>query len=458
MEGSFIGMILLQVALIALNAIFASAEIAVISVSDAKLAHLAAQGDKRAVRLAQLTSQPARFLATIQVAITLSGFLGSAFAAENFSDLLVDWLLAQGVPVPAATLDAIAVVFITLVLSYFTLIFGELVPKRVAMRKAEELALGISGLISAIAKVFAPIVWFLTLSTNTVLRLLGIDPNAEEEPVGEEEIRMMVDAGGEKGTIDPEEKQFIQNVFEFDDLTAGEIATHRTELTLLWAEESDRQWAETIRSSWHTLYPVCGKSADDVLGILNAKDYFRLEDQSREAVMEAAVKPAYFVPETVKADLLFRNMKQARQRLSVVLDEHGGMVGIVTISDLVERLVGDLNYDPDEPDVIPLIEAAGPGVWQVQGDAPLDALAEAMGLALPDKEYDDLNGLVFSALAAIPQDGATVRLTAAGLEIQVTEIRDHQVVSALVQRAKDPAVPEPKNSGKPRGRRGRGEE
>lgn len=269
---------------------------------------------------------------------------------------------------------------------------------------------------------------------------------------------MMVDAGGEKGTIDPEEKQFIQNVFEFDDLTAGEIATHRTELTLLWAEESDRQWAETIRSSWHTLYPVCGKSADDVLGILNAKDYFRLEDQSREAVMEAAVKPAYFVPETVKADLLFRNMKQARQRLSVVLDEHGGMVGIVTISDLVERLVGDLNYDPDEPDVIPLIEAAGPGVWQVQGDAPLDALGEAMGLALPDKEYDDLNGLVFSALAAIPQDGATVRLTAAGLEIQVTEIRDHQVVSALVQRAKDPAVPEPKNSGKPRGRRGRGEE
>ena len=458
MEGSFIGMILLQVALIALNAIFASAEIAVISVSDAKLAHLAAQGDKRAVRLAQLTSQPARFLATIQVAITLSGFLGSAFAAENFSDLLVDWLLEQGVPVPAATLDAIAVVFITLVLSYFTLIFGELVPKRVAMRKAEELALGISGLISAIAKVFAPIVWFLTLSTNTVLRLLGIDPNAEEEPVGEEEIRMMVDAGGEKGTIDPEEKQFIQNVFEFDDLTAGEIATHRTELTLLWAEESDRQWAETIRSSWHTLYPVCGKSADDVLGILNAKDYFRLEDQSREAVMEAAVKPAYFVPETVKADLLFRNMKQARQRLSVVLDEHGGMVGIVTISDLVERLVGDLSYDPDEPDAVPLIEAAGPGVWQVRGDAPLDALAEAMGLALPDKEYDDLNELVFSALAAIPQDGATVRLTAAGLEIQVTEIRDHQVVSALVQRAKDPAVPEPKNSSKPRGRRGRGEE
>ena len=221
MENSILFMILLQVFLILLNAVFASAEIAVISINDAKLAQMAAEGDKRAVRLARLTSQPARFLATIQVAITLSGFLGSAFAAENFSDGLVNWLVSLGVGVPAATLDAIAVVIITLVLSYFTLIFGELVPKRVAMRKAESLALGISGLISAIAKLFAPIVWFLTASTNAVLRLLGIDPNAEEETVSEEEIRMMVDVGNQKGTIDHEEKQFIQNVFEFDDLTAG---------------------------------------------------------------------------------------------------------------------------------------------------------------------------------------------------------------------------------------------
>ncbi len=195
MENSLALMLLLQAALIGLNAVFACAEIAVISINDAKLAQLAAAGDQRAVRLARLTSQPARFLATIQVAITLSGFLGSAFAAENFSDGLVNWLIGLGVAVPAATLDAIAVVIITLILSYFTLIFGELVPKRVAMRKAEPLALGISGLISAIAQLFAPIVWFLTVSTNAVLRLLGIDPNAEEETVSEEEIRMMVDVG-----------------------------------------------------------------------------------------------------------------------------------------------------------------------------------------------------------------------------------------------------------------------
>ena len=345
MENSILFMILLQVFLILLNAVFASAEIAVISINDAKLARMAAEGDKRAVRLARLTSQPARFLATIQVAITLSGFLGSAFAAENFSDGLVNWLVSLGVGIPAATLDAIAVVIITLVLSYFTLIFGELVPKRVAMRKAESLALGISGLISAIAKLFAPIVWFLTASTNAVLRLLGIDPNAEEETVSEEEIRMMVDVGTQKGTIDDEEKQFIQNVFEFDDLTAGEIATHRTDLTILWLEESMEEWAATIHNSRHTRYPVCGESADDVVGILNAKDYFRLTDRSREAVLKQAVETPYFVPDSVKADVLFRNMKGGCHPLAVVLDEYGGMTGIVTINDLVEQLVGDLGEE-----------------------------------------------------------------------------------------------------------------
>ena len=255
MEDSMLLMILIQVVLIALNAVFASAEIAVISMNDAKLAKMAAEGDRRAVRLARLTSQPARFLATIQVAITLSGFLGSAFAADNFSDGLVEWLMGFGLPIPAKTLDTIAVVLITFILSYFTLIFGELVPKRVAMRKAETLALAISGLISAIAKLFAPLVWFLTASTNFVLRLLGIDPNAEEEEVSEEEIRMMVDVGTEKGTIDHEEKALIQNVFEFDDLTAAEIATHRTDTAILWMDETMDEWKDTIYNSRHKLYP-----------------------------------------------------------------------------------------------------------------------------------------------------------------------------------------------------------
>ncbi|WP_243425358.1 hemolysin family protein [Intestinimonas butyriciproducens] len=442
MENSILLMILLQVFLILLNAVFASAEIAVISINDAKLARMVAEGDKRAVRLARLTSQPARFLATIQVAITLSGFLGSAFAAENFSDGLVNWLVGLGVGIPAATLDAIAVVIITLILSYFTLIFGELVPKRVAMRKAESLALGISGLISAIAKLFAPIVWFLTASTNAVLRLLGIDPNAEEETVSEEEIRMMVDVGTQKGTIDHEEKQFIQNVFEFDDLTAGEIATHRTDLTILWQEESMEEWASTIHNSRHTRYPVCGESADDVVGILNAKDYFRLTDRSRETVMEQAVETPYFVPDSVKADVLFRNMKGSCHPLAVVLDEYGGMTGIVTINDLVEQLVGDLGEEDVCRSDFPLIEAVDSGTWKIRGEAPLEEVAQVLGVTLPCEDFDTFNGLIFGAMATIPEDGATIEVETAGLVIRVTEIRNHQVVMALV------CLAEPQNTEK----------
>lgn len=432
LDGSIIFMILLQLFLIALGAVFACAEIAVISMNDNKLAKLVADGDKRAVRLAKLTSQPARFLATIQVAITLSGFLGSAFAAENFSDGLVSWLIGLGVTIPIATLDTIAVVVITLVLSYFTLVFGELVPKRIAMRKAETLALGMSALISGISKLFAPIVWLLTISTNAILRLLGIDPDAVDDEVSEEEIRMMVDVGSEKGAIDHEEKQFIQNVFEFDDLTAGDIATHRTEISLLWLEESMENWEATIHGSRHTLYPVCDDSADNIVGILNAKDYFRLEDKSRTSVMAEAVKSAYFVPERVKADVLFRNMKHSHIALSVVLDEYGGMVGIVTINDLVEQLVGALGDDEIDMNEMVLIEPVDSKTWKIHGDALLEDVSKATGTTLPCEEYDTFNGLIFGALGTIPPDGSSIDVETAGLMIKVIEIRDHQVESAIV--------------------------
>lgn len=433
MNSSIAFMILLQVTLIALNAVFACAEIAIISMNDSKLAKLAAEGDKRAVRLARLTSQPARFLATIQVAITLSGFLGSAFAAENFSDGLVSWMVSLGTPIPAATLDAIAVIFITIVLSYFTLIFGELVPKRVAMRKAEPMALGMSALISGIATLFAPIVWFLTTSTNGVLRLLGIDPDAEDEEVSEEEIRMMVDIGTEKGVIDHEEKQFIQNVFEFDDRTAGEIVTHRTEIDLLFLEDTVEEWAQTIHSSRHTLYPVCQDSADHVVGILNAKDYFRLTERTREAILTHAVKPAYFVPESVRADILFQNMKNNRIKLAVVLDEYGGMSGIVTINDLVGQLVGELWDEESSQSKHSHIKQVAPDTWKIHGEAPLDEVSKALNLTLPQEKYDTLNGLIFDALGTIPQDGTTAEVRTEGLVIQVAEIREHQIEAAFVQ-------------------------
>lgn len=433
MENSIFFMIFLQVVLIGLNAVFACAEIAVISMNDNKLAKMAQEGDKRAVRLARLTSQPARFLATIQVAITLSGFLGSAFAAENFSGVLVEGLLGIGVTIPVHILDSASVIIITIILSYFTLVFGELVPKQVAMRKAEPLALGMSGLISGIAAVFAPLVSFLTLSTNGVLRLFGIDPNAEEEKVSEEEIRMMVDVGSEKGTIDHEEREFIQNVFEFDDLSAEELVTHRTDVIMLDLEDTMETWKDIIYNTRHTLYPICEDSADKIVGILNAKEYFRLEDKTREAVLKEAVSPAYFVPDTVKADILFRNMKKEKHALAVVLDEYGGMTGIITINDLVEQLVGDLG-DTDEEEEKELITLLDEATWKIHGSAMLEDVSEILGVSLPCEEYDTFNGLIFHAIGSIPEDGADIEVKVAGLNVKVTGIKNHQVETAVVSK------------------------
>lgn len=423
--------LLLQVVLIFLNAVFACAEIAIISINDNKLAKMVKEGDKRAARLLKLTSEPARFLATIQVAITLSGFLGSAFAADNFSGVLVDWMVGIGVTIPVDVLDTIAVILITIILSYFTLVFGELVPKQIAMRKAEPFALGISGLISSIAKLFAPLVSFLTCSTNGVLRLFGMDPNAEDDNVSEEEIRMMVDVGSERGTIDHEEREFIQNVFEFDDRSAGDLVTHRTDVEMLDLEDSMDCWKDTIFNTRHTLYPICQDSADQIVGILNAKEYFRLEDKRREAVMQNAVSAPYFVPDTVKADVLFRNMKRERHTLAVVLDEYGGMTGIVTINDLVEQLVGDL-VDEDETEDMECMEQIGEKTWKVHGSTLLEDMSQTMGISIPCHEFDTFNGFIFHTLGSVPEDGSDLEIEVAGMNVKITKIENHQVKTAIV--------------------------
>ena len=434
MDDSIGFLLLLQVILIALNAVFACAEIAVLSINETKLERMAEQGDKRAKRLFRLTSEPARFLATIQVAITLSGFLGSAFAADNFSEPLVDWILSKGVSIPYATLDTIAVILITLILSYFTLVFGELVPKRIAMKKSEQLALGISGLVGSISTAFKPIVWFLSASINLVLRLCGIDPNEADDQVSEEEIRMMVDAGSEKGTIDHQEKEFIQNVFEFNDIDVGDIATHRTDTALLWMEDSDEVWAETIHQNRYTRYPVCDGSPDNIIGLLNAKDYFRLEDKSRENLLANAMQPAYFVLETVKADVLFRNMRKSCNSMAIVMDEYGGMVGIITLYDLIEELVGELNDEPEScENPNPYIQQLSENTWELFGNIPLEDIEEATGLELKSEDHNTLTGLVFETLGSIPADGEQdIRLAIDGMDIHVQRIEEHQIERATI--------------------------
>lgn len=431
-DGSMALPIVLQIILIMLNAIFASAEIAVISMNETKLNRMAEDGNKKAKRLVKLTEQPARFLATIQVAITLSGFLGSAFAAENFSDKLVSFILSLGVNIPEKTLNSIAVIVITLVLSYLTLVFGELVPKRVAMKKTEKIALGVSGPVFFLSKLFAPIVSFLTFSNNIVLRLMGINPDGNDEDVTEEEIRMMVDAGSETGAIDKDEQEFIQNVFELDDLTAEELATHRTEISILWEEDDIDKWEEVIFSKRYTRYLVCGESEDDVKGVLDTRDYFGIKEKTKENIEKIAIHPPYFVPKTVKADALLRRMRIDGEKLAVVLDEYGGLCGIITLMDLVEQLVGDLGDDDGAPKEI---LRTGADTWQIYGSAPIRDIEEELGIVFEEDDAPTtFGGVIISELGFIPDDGTCPEVTIDGYNVKVNQVRDHRIGLTTVKK------------------------
>ncbi len=341
-----LGPLILLLVLITLNAVFASAEIAVISMNTSRLKKMSAEGSKKADRLLKLTNQPARFLATIQVAITLAGSLQSAFAAENFAEPLVGFLVSVGITADPALLKTISIILITLLLSYFTLVFGELVPKRIAMKKSEALALGMANMLYAVSKAFAPLVWLLTASTNGILRIFGINPDENGNIVSEEEIRMLLDEGNQQGTIPEEENEIIQNVFLLNDTAAGEICTHRRSVVTLNTSDSDERWAEIIRENRHTFYPVCGTSTDDIIGVLDTRDYFRLDNKSRKAVTEAALKPPMFVPDRTTANLLLSRMKETHNCFAVIIDEYGGLSGVATLHDLIEALVGDIEENP----------------------------------------------------------------------------------------------------------------
>ena len=268
-----LGPIILQVILIFLNAIFAAAEIAIISINEAKLEKLAEDGNKRAKKLLTLTRDSSKVLSTIQVAITLAALLGSAYAADSFAEPLVAWLQSVGLNgIPTATLQSICVLVITLCLSYFSIVCGELVPKRVAMKYAEPLAMGLTGLLRFVQICFAPFVWILTISTNALLRLFHINPDEESEPVTEEEIRLMLDTGSEHGTIDSMENEMIQNIFEFDDTSVSEVCTHRREVVLLYKEDGIDEWRRTVTETRHGFYPICGEDADDIIAILNSRN------------------------------------------------------------------------------------------------------------------------------------------------------------------------------------------
>lgn len=429
--------LLLQVVLIALNAIFACAEIAIISTNEAKLEKMSEDGNKKAKKLLKIKSDPAKFLATIQVAITLSGFLGSAFAAENFSDPVMKLLLKAGIASTASyeLIETAIVVLITLVLSYFTLVFGELVPKRLAMKKTENIALGLTPMISFVSKLTKGLVWFLSVSTNGVLRLFGVDPNELEEEVSEEDIRLMVETGSEQGAIDEQEQMMIQNVFEFDDMCVSDFATHRMDVVALSQNDGVEKWNQIIRENYHSYFPIYNESIDDIVGVLSAKAYLRLEDNSLESVMEKAVRPAYFVPANLKADVLFKQMKETKYNFAVVLDEYGGVMGVVTIKDVIEQIVGDFNSPDDEEEQVaeePEYKQIADDVWEALGSMLVDDANETFDIALPNDVYETLGGLVFGEFGSVPVDGTQFELDIENVHIDVVQIRDHRIEKMII--------------------------
>lgn len=438
--------LLLQLILILVNAYFAATEIAVISLNENVLRREAEEGDKKAAKLLKIVEAPTRFLSTIQIGITLAGFLGSAFAADNFAGRIRDWAVLkwQLDAATAAAVNTLAVILITIILSFFTLVLGELVPKRLAMQKTEEVARFTCGVVSFLSAVMRPLIWLLTVSTNGMLRLLHIDPNAKEDEVSEEEIRMMMDIGEEKGAIESGEKEMIDNIFEFNNMTAEEVMIHRTDVVMLWAQDSDEEIIRTIRETGLTRFPVYEEDADDVIGILNTRTYLLNAREEQPKPLRELLTPAYFVPESVRTDALFRDMQAKKIHMAIVVDEYGGTSGIITMEDLLEEIVGNIydEFDPqDEQEIVPL----GENLWRIAGSADLEEVAEALGVELPeDEEYDTLGGLVFTQLAVIPEDGSHPEVDVCGLHIRVEELSDRRVEWATVSRLEIPPQEEEK--------------
>lgn len=418
--------------LIIINGFFSCAEIAVIQIGEGKLKKLSEEGNHKAKRLLKFKEDPSRFLSTIQVAITLAGFLSSAFASESFAGM-VDQLVRRFFP--ALSLDVIhpiSIVLITILLSYLSIVFGELVPKRLAQVYTEPIALFITPVLGLVSILSTPLVFLLSASTNSILRLIGINPDEDSNQISEEDILMMVDEGMEKGTIESTENEFIQNVFEFKDLTVEEVCTHRTDVAMLYIEDTDRQWRRTIHEHRFACYPICGEDDDDIIGILNTKDYFRLNDLSRPNVMKNAVDRPFFVSQNMKVSDLFDTMKKERKYYAVVLDEYGGMTGIVTLHDLIEALVGDLHEEDELPEPEP-IEAIGNNEWIILGSADLEDVNEALKIHLDLEAADTFGGYIMGILGKVPEDGSSFHLDTDNLSIDVAYIKNHRIGKTVVR-------------------------
>ena len=429
--------LLVQVILILINAFFAATEIAVISLNANKLRKLEEEGDKLAPKLLHMVEDSSGFLSTIQIAITLSGFLGAAFAGDAFAEYLTAWLLSLGVGIPASVLDTISLVVVTIILSYFTLVFGELVPKRIAMQKSMEMARLSCRVVSAIATIAKPVVKLLSLSTNGVLRLLRMKTDVEEEQVTEDEIRMMIDLGNESGSINEDEKELLHNVFDFSDQTVSDVMTHAADVESISVDATREEVLDTIRSTGLSRFPVYGEDESDILGVLNTRDFLVDWVSDGTKSVRDLMRPAYLVPESLSADDLLRDMQIKKIHLAVVLDEYGELAGVITVEDLLEEIVGNIydEFDPAEPQEL---EQLGENLWRVSGSLSVEDLADELDMELPeDEDYDTVGGMLLSCLRTIPEDGSRPLVQVHGLELQAERVEDHRIRSVLVRKLPD---------------------
>lgn len=397
--------LLLQLALILVNAFFAATEIAVLSLNEKKIRAKAEDGDKKSLKMLSMIEEPTRFLSTIQIGITIAGFLGSAFAADNFAERLTSSIV-KSFDISESHIQLIenfSVVIITLVLSFFTLVLGELVPKRIAMKYKEKLAESFSGLISFLSVVLKPIIWLLTVSTNAILFIFGVHDDEKEETVSEEDIVIMLDAGADDGTLKQGDIEYIKNVFKLDKLSAVDIMTHRKKILFISSDATEEEILDAILTNGYTRMPVYGENIDEIIGVLHARDYLLKYKLPDFKLSDAMFEPT-FVPETIHLDLLFKEMQSQHNHIVIVVNEYGVPSGIVTMEDIIEEIVGEIWDESDE--AIDNITKIGENEYRVLCTTSMEDFFEFFELD-PDEESESttVNGWLTEKIENIPDSG-----------------------------------------------------
>ena len=442
--SDIVNQLLLQLVLILLNAFFAATEIAVISLNEKRVKARAEDGDKKAVKMLRMIEEPTRFLSTIQIGITLANLLGSAFAADNFAERLSGFFIQTFQISEAYTgvINTVAIVVITIILSFFTLVLGELVPKRVAMRHKEKLAEAVCGVISFLAVVLKPIIWLLTVSTNGVLRLFGIDPQAKEEPASTEDIILMLDAGVDEGSLDQNDIEYIKNVFKLDGMIAEDVMMPRKSVVFVAQDETDEEIMKKIEEEGYSRMPVYAEKEDHIIGILHTRDYL-LKRGTPGFTLDQVMLPPVFVPETAHLDALFKDMQTGHNHMVIVVNEYGESAGIVTMEDIPEELVGEIWDERDE--AVEDFKKAGDGTYTVLCSAFIEDFFEFFSLENQgETEASTVNGWLTELSGSIPKVGYTFDYE--NLTITVTKadgLMAHEISVKVNDQAKEPEEEKP---------------